>query len=455
MPCCVCGAEFWDDNQNPLITDIEGDEYCILHAPIEYKDHEDLMNVVWERINCVFEKNLDKPQDEYETCSLDYTVFGEFSDFCGLKFPKTNFYKAIFSVVDFSGSEFCSDMGFEFAVFKSQACFIGAEVRDGGSLDYSYCVFQDEAIFQSAVFDGYVSFFRTTFEKNAEFTYSKQNMTPLSPTITFREAMFIEASLFLSVDYKSITCFDRTHFCAESDFTKSKFGGVSFRNCIFEEQAVFDRVDLRRTQLIGAPVEKIRFIACVWPIYKNKRIVFDSGVSFRGRGYFRIENIGPIGLQPKGPPPEQLADLFRRLKKVAQQEQDQTLASDFHYGEKEMRRMKALELSSGDGGKLSEFGVYALLSIYKLCSGYGEAPFRALFALVFFIFLPFAVVCGFDFAIPVAGPFPNWIHFIPLVKLPSLEKVSNISILLMITSQVVISLQAALAGFALRNRFRR
>lgn len=99
-----------------------------------------------------------------------------------------------------------------------------------------------------------------------------------------------------------------------------------------------------------------------------------------------------------------------------------------------------------------------MLSIYKTISGYGEAPLRA-----GFILLILAIGLPLLFLASVNADLLTWdetmlkagLEFIPLTKGKGSDDPGGLHILLKTLSQLAITLQAALFGFALRNRFRR
>jgi uncharacterized protein YjbI with pentapeptide repeats len=84
----------------------------------------------------------------------------------------------------------------------------------------------------------------------------------------------------------------------------------------------------------------------------------------------------PSPWPPEGPDPveaEQVAGLYRALRKGREDSKDEPGAGDFYYGEMEMRRRSA------------PFGERSILWFYWLVSGYGLRASRALLALAFTI----------------------------------------------------------------------
>ncbi len=109
----------------------------------------------------------------------------------------------------------------------------------------------------------------------------------------------------------------------------------------------------------------------------------------------------PFGREwPEVLPAEQIAGLYRALRKGREDAKDEPGAADFYYGEMEMRRhARRPTRSSTDNltGELSRGEVErAILTVYWLVSGYGLRAWRALAWLV-------AVIAGFAVAFHLAG----------------------------------------------------
>jgi hypothetical protein len=99
------------------------------------------------------------------------------------------------------------------------------------------------------------------------------------------------------------------------------------------------------------------------------------------------EEPGPLGA-------EQIAALYRQLRKGREDSKDEPGANDFYYGEMEMRRR------SGSRGERS------ILWAYWLVSGYGLRASRALFAFVVTIFVLGAIPLAL-WGFPAAHPHPH------------------------------------------------
>jgi uncharacterized protein YjbI with pentapeptide repeats len=560
----------WDDPQDAIVCDMERREYCLFHAPAELKKrrHEELMNAAWERINCVTEYNAGLPEAEHKVCELSGSIFAEHADFSGLLFKgKASFISATFGEVayfisatfkgraDFRSATFGEVAYFSSAIFGGEADFSSATF--GGVAHFSSATLGEVAYFISATFGEVAYFISATFGEVAYFISATfgGGTSFISATFggvadfrsaTFGEGAYFSEATFGGADKKATTIFshailgasgrlhftpraitgpfiadktdfngrvrfDDTHFKDKVSFGESNLGQVSFNLCKFDQQPIFDRTDLRKAELIGAPVEDFRFMACKWPESKGRKITYDAR-KINGNGFITIDNVEKIApfptqggsKKPNIPPLKHLEDLYRRLKKVARAEMDEPLASDFHYAEKEMMRLHGLEAFLGRNGsgnglsliaRFQGLGRYITLSLYRLISGYGEAPLRALWTLCMLLFTPYMLLeptnnmvglwfVGIAFLFSQAWyiaplllalvlqhmsqgvlglhelpveigrtALDKWINFLPLTKLDS--SIPAVPRILMLAWQVAITLQAALFGFALRNRFRR
>jgi|GEM_PF-5873572 len=538
MGCCKCEEYGWDNPQDAIVCDMERREYCLFHAPAELKEgrHEELMDAAWERINCVTEYNVGLPEDKMVVCNLVGAIFAEDANFSGLYFGgdtyfgSANFWgRAFFCAttfgekVGFSSTTFGGNVNFWSAIFEKEVDFNSTTFGKEADFNktkfrgrYAYFnagTFVGVADFRSATFGGTTVFNRATFggaDKKATTIFSHA-ILGASGRLHFTPRAITGPFIADNTDFNGRVRFDDTHFKDKVSFGESNLGQASFNLCKFDQQPTFDRTDLRKAELIGAPVEDFRFMACKWPESKGRKITYDAR-KINGNGFITIDNVEKIApfptqvgsKKPNIPPLKHLEDLYRRLKKVARAEMDEPLASDFHYAEKEMMRLHGFEAFLGRNGsghglsliaRFQGLGRYITLSLYRLISGYGEAPLRALWTLCMLLFTPYMLLeptnnmvglwfVGIAFLFSQAWyiaplllalvlqhmsqgvlglhelpvevgrtALDKWINFLPLTKLDS--SIPAVPRILMLAWQVAITLQAALFGFALRNRFRR
>lgn len=533
MPCCM-GEKFehWCKDVELLVSH-QGKEYCIFHAPIEAQEkiekwdnrqvffYIDRCREATKKCNlsgAVFPENMEylgryNKDNSFPEIDFSEAIFNGFADFSKASFSSyADFSGTIFKgSAIFSGVEF-NDTCFHDAVFNCQAIFASAIFKEWATLtgvefndkvcfihsnfmegaNHSGSVFKEKADFSNAIYAGEVLLSGCTFNGNVDFSltnfvgeanFSQSNFvgdmnffhTKFTAVVDFRNCFFSGKTIFKS-KFPQIL-FSNARFNGPTFFlTGTQFQGGTFEGSLIDGRMEFDRVDLRGLDFLGLPVERCRFIACKWPKSYGRTVIYDAR-KVNGQGFFELSNLGnEIALREHGgiPDPYPLEDVYRRLKKVAQDEKDDLLASDFHYAEKEMQREVLRTSEEGFGlGKFLEkiwsfpkkikqagpsllgrrsspsdfqwwnnFFLFWLLSAYRSVSGYGEMPLRA------FLWLATLIVA------------PVLLSSQPLYYLP-LSKVRldpNFSVFWGVFAtfwQALITIQAALLVFALRNKFKR
>ncbi len=423
-------------------------------------------------IEVLFEKAADFHGASFEQVNFinssfkDNTIFSKTIFNANATFSNTSF----FSEVTFSNALFKVETSFKNVKFKNaayfmktifnaaanfaQTSFVEAKFKKsffGGAAKFSNTTFNAVANFREAIFLEYANFNEASFNSTADFSDADFRAHAIFSFVHFAESYF-EATVFSHVEFSN-TNFDKIVF-----FRHTVFSGGGFSGCYVNKHLEFDRADIKGLSLLDAPIESFRFISCVWPKSSTRNVVFDARL-VDGQGYFKINKmvkVLPFKKLDDVPTPSHLGDLFRRLKKNAKNENDEMMASDWHYNEKEMQRSC---LSKPDRevkllGLVTNFLMLQLLTGYRIFNGYGEAPLRALLCLLFLILLP----CSAELPTQPYLIFPGkMIYYLPLVKTSAgeLKDFSTIARVGMIGWQLFITVQAALFGFALRNKFRR
>ncbi len=507
MRCCVADDYGWCDEVDILVTH-EGEDYCIFHAPAECEEKL----AKWD--NSFVFRLIRKESEQNASCNLSGTVFplrinfrefGQSNKLPHIDFSSTFFAERVFfrrvvfgGYVDFKDAVFNKAAHFDTTIFAGRGSF--SDTRFKADAIFKNSTFSEYADFSDVFFDKYTIFLGSTFDKAADFTKAifgqeaSESGTNFSGA-TFGVDAFFENSIFngdanfcdstfragadfSGVKFKKDANFESATFVASSFFSPAFFSTVSFTETKFEvtayfSQAVFvagnfqnchvggrlefDRADLRGLSLLGSPIESFRFISCDWPTTNTRNVVYDAR-EVKGRGYFSINNVDKSKLAPFDdltdvPKPKHLEDLFRRLKKVAKDESDEMMASDWHYNEKEMQQRRLS--TSNKGLKWSKKAwrtifLQGLLKAYKWVSGYGEDPLRAAFCFLGLITIPL-----FFNGLVTPTPFPGeFNHYLPLVKSSIPASVISAPRLAAFW-QLIITIQAALFAFALRNKFRR
>jgi len=153
-----------------------------------------------------------------------------------------------------------------------------------------------------------------------------------------------------------------------------------------------------------------------------------------------------------------VADFYRQMKKRSIDEQNQAEASFWHFAEKEAFR-KHLKASK------DKFLLRFYISTYRFISHYGESPTRALVVLAGLLAVLAAVVAlgGFaihgikptDFYLERVGKFFLTFGQYALLTTPTYTLPPGYAVIALVISRLLIPIQAAIFGFALRNKLRR
>jgi hypothetical protein len=156
------------------------------------------------------------------------------------------------------------------------------------------------------------------------------------------------------------------------------------------------------------------------------------------------------------PAPEQIAGVYRALRKGREDSKDEPGAADFYYGEMEMRRHSGLYSHPGaPRGR----PLVSLLWLYWLVSGYGLRASRALAALAIVIALGAILLAliGFDDNKPPQAGFVVFAleSSISLLRQPDTENLTVAGHLTQIGLRIAGPLFFGLALLALRGRVKR
>lgn len=169
----------------------------------------------------------------------------------------------------------------------------------------------------------------------------------------------------------------------------------------------------------------------------------------------------------------ELARIYRGLRKAREDSKDAPGAADFYYGEMEMRRVQdrdELGLHLAAGPWLLRAGNYLLLELYRLIGGYGVRPFRPLLALIILtIAASLSINCLDAIHLEVVtssgdpelinATFEDCIIFVLrsalLLPTPSTVDASNAALWIQIGARILGPLLIGLFAFGLRARVQR
>jgi len=458
----MCERYEWDDPQDVVYKAPEdGKEYCLFHAPMEHKGvlADEFNAQVFERIQAA----SDFESDEVG-CDLRGTLFSAEIIFDDFSMPLISFDSSRFAErAHFQGVTFERMSSFNGVQFEKAAFFDGAKFTDytdfmdvsfGGGGYFSRSLFDDFVCFDKACFEGLSMFNGTSFRRATSFEKAH-----FMGTAFFSFASFHESVDFSKINFEADVNFNATVFNEGGDFIESFFEGnanfvaaqcygplcfksiktgeealITFTNCaVSHAEIIFDRCDTACLDLAEQyNLDHFRFIDSPWG--KKRRRIRACTEDQEGR------------LQ-------QTRDLYQRMKAKYKAENNEYEASKWHIAEKEAQ----LKLLRQNGeSRLLCFALW----LYRLVSGFGENPVRAFWVLLGVLALPLLVLScvevwyhfswwNFDLA-KVDSVFKEWLKFIPLTRaIPTDEP--GTSHALMIFWQLLVTLQAALFAFALRN----
>ncbi len=503
--CCICAegrfdkkgrrlSKPWQDKQKVVYIDKEGKGYCLFHAPAEHKGmsvHE-FNKRVFARIQDVLDL-----KDKKARCDLSGTIFPECILFPeGYKFPDIDFVGSTFQgKAGFDGSTFQGNAGFNQSTFKGGAWFNNSTFQ-GNAWFYS-STFQGDAWFEKSTFQGNAWFKDSTFQMDAGFYQSTFKGGAGFYQSTFQgNAWFKDSSFEKGASFESIKILDnpKTKYKAQlvfADCTVSK--DITFQDC---NQA--QGYDQSRLNLIGQyELERFRFDNSPWE--KGGKIQVDTEDEENKEGEkYRLQST---------------RDFYQRMKAKYKNENNEYEASKWHEAEKRVQLKLLWQKFWGKLFLLWHQFVYwicakleflqkkpwkiitnvcffpfylirwmlqkfalgisiFILCLYKYSSGYGECPARAIFWLSILLLLPLIFSGDPREYIPLMSQFSpdkppvilNVYHSLWDADLQSIinqavadnsQKLTLLQSFGRITWQILITIQASLLAFAVRNNFRR
>ena len=463
----------------------------------------------------VFSKSLSLPGISFRKVRFEghacfnKIIFNGFTDFTGAVFTgitdfgeasfkgSTYFSYAIYEdVVSYESALFESEPNFNKVTFKRGVYF---NIKDRGT---KLTTFKGGADFREASFGGDASFESVCFKQLANFYSAKFRGEALFNSANFGGAYFTASSFgrgvyFCDSSFERFADFSDSSFKGDLEFSDSFFGkGVEFNSSRFEGSVIFWRIrfsenvtiTFRECTVSHASITldecdptcfdftqqydltPFRFINSPWD--KNGRIK-------------ACTDDEPDELQPT-------RDFYQRMKAKYKAENNEYEASKWHIAEKEAQ-LKLLcppvwpclsRIKRGLYGLVdkpwskaifnwlsrflngvSRWFLFIALWLYKIVSGFGEKPGRAFAVLLLVLFLPLLILTwlevqqhfawwAFD-SVKVHRVIEEWLTYIPLTRVVDNKAELGGWHALRLFWQFLITIQAALFAFALRNKFRR
>ncbi|MFZ5427290.1 MAG: pentapeptide repeat-containing protein, partial [Thermodesulfobacteriota bacterium] len=399
-------------------------------------------------------------------------TFGDRAVFAEATFgERADFFRATFSdKADFGEATFGDRAYFREATFGDEADFLWATF--GERAGFEEATFGDGARFLGATFGDWARFLRATFGSRLSFAEatigprSSFNSTRFKGSSTFNQAKIQEGVTFSNNTFPDQTDFDRACIGDNVRFSEVTFDNISsFSEAEFGKQVIFSKCDFKQPALFRNPlsITDLRFQDMTAEQFKNADFIHCplKDVTFTNiewprhykedRYHLPIEDNDNINKKA-------VADFYRQMKKRSIDEQNQAEASFWHFAEKEAFRK---HLKASKDKLLLRF----YTGTYRFISHYGESPTRALVVLAGLLALLAVVVALGGFAIhgikPPAfyserlGKFFLTFGQYALLTTPTYTLPPGYAAIALVISRLFIPIQAAIFGFALRNKLRR
>jgi hypothetical protein len=385
MRCCVA-HEYGNWCHDEATIDVKGKPFCVYHAPSDASEKpngKEFYRLVQDRI-----------RDEDNGCVFDGTIFPKSISLRSFEVNGTlSFERCQFEGnLSFYSSSVRGDLSFRGATFfkkvsigedvntksstRTNGCYQTTQVPGGVQALVSLTI-DGDVRFEDAIIHG--SFTLKKFSNGGKINLSSiaatrraslskistgelecenayfQNVVRLLDVVIagkadFNRAKFNAFATIIRCDFRDLVYFSSTEFNSRlrirnsrfketALFERTKLTEASFPLCHFGEHAVFSDVDLKAVSFARAPIESFYFVGCNWLQFKGRAITIDVLGLKSSRKYEKIPSPLPAvrslpGKDQRNASAKKLGELYRRLKRLARIENDELLASDWHYLEK-------------------------------------------------------------------------------------------------------------------------
>ncbi len=325
------------------------------------------------------------------------------------------FYRAWFSAeADFDGCSFHGETQFTEAVIVGPARYYGAtfdrkvsfaESKFGGGVVFTETSFNGVVTFEGTRFGSIPDFERATFGSHVLF--GKEGLA--AETLRFSSVSFkrgvqllaksgdlvFDGSTFDGASIVSGLPGNRTRVLSvrKSDVGNLVLSNVDLRPCRFAEAHNLDRLRFERTEPFASMPRGVQD-GPGWPFvwrWTDRRAIAEelvwrrrhtpgwmwAGWNASDEAIGAVPGEAALAVDDAELAPDDIARIYRALRKGREDNKDETGASDFYYGEMEMRR-------KGRTGGLAE---RVVLFLFWLFSGYALRAGRALISLVALVVL--------------------------------------------------------------------
>ena len=267
-------------------------------------------------------------------------------------------------------------------------------------------------------FNGHSRFNTTTFQETVRFNFAE-----FSKTVNFVGAKFNNAD-FMGDTFNDPTRFEKVQI---------------------DERIRFHNVNIKKVALRHTDLSKYSFVTCKWDDKGGRYRLYDETIFWDDLYMWRFK-----GDENKiSERIHEIEDLYRQMKQKAQDAHNMYDYSFWHYSEKEMMWLRTRLIKSPFK--------WAVLGLYRLFSGFGEEPLKAFGFLLLFVLLSGWLIGNNGGPVGIEALSTVTLKHLTFLKMKEPLQISNTcgGLLTVFVTRIVVPLQAALFGFALRNRFRR
>ena len=285
----------------------------------------------------------------------------------------------------FHNVEFQREVTFDSAMFSSRVVF--RDVRFLGPVS-----------FRRANFRGVLRFEHVRFDSAVDFDIGVNRLELVNTTLAVQASLvlghaevIIESSRFaapVTIDSGSTS---RVRSLAGTDATNLTLAEVDLGGCGLSDVYNLDKLRVEAAAFPEAP-HRLRFSRqWPWVLKRSKRRIVIEEAVVRTRSTHSADWVTLLEgyTAPKRPVyANDVARVYRQLRKAREDAKDEPNAADFYYGEMEMRRRATPRLSA-EG---------LILRLYWLTSGYGLRGLRSVACLVMLLLICATLMNRFGFA---------------------------------------------------------
>jgi uncharacterized protein YjbI with pentapeptide repeats len=380
---------------------------------------------------------LDLNQAKVNTLRMDQATIMQYAEFESSELGDAHFTRARFADegANFSEATFERSVffaaGFDVAVFtkagfRGHALFLGARFHKSAWFDR--CVFTTSGSFGGAEFDGHATFHEAIVGDSLSFSGAKFANARDLGTVAANGSVELDEAVF--AERVRITAMTDVLTCKETQFRGGVEiitpGAVDLSEASFDapsvvtgrtgigpedlmpdaptprlrslaranvDNLVISDFDLAECRFAGAHnLDRLRMEGAVQfatppdaGIWTRRRTVFEEH-EWRKRHRFPPGWLEPAtGASAPVIEAEDIAAIYRALRKGREDSKDAPGAADFYYGEMEMRRHAWRQPRSGEPPSAKSEG--RLVWLYWLVSGYGLRPSRSFISLAIVVVL--------------------------------------------------------------------